>query len=108
MSSGSASLTLQLGARFKVKWRLCDFDRWLMAEAPAPRKPSGYLPIEDLPPKREIMPADEQLKLKNELIAARDRQAASNGNSTRLPDWGLFQQNRPKADRRRFHAIESS
>jgi hypothetical protein len=47
------------------------------AEAPAP-KTSAYLPVEDLPPKREkpAMTADEQSKLKKELIAARDRQAA--------------------------------
>jgi hypothetical protein len=47
------------------------------AEAPAPRKPTAYLPVEDLPPDRAMMKADEQLKLKNELIAARDRQAAA-------------------------------
>jgi hypothetical protein len=47
------------------------------AEAPAPSKTSSYPAVEDLPPKREIMAADEQLKLKKELSAARDRQAAS-------------------------------
>ena len=38
-----------------------------------------YLPVEDLPPKREkpAMTADEQAKLKNELMAARERQAVS-------------------------------
>ena len=48
------------------------------AEAPAPPKKSVYLPVEDLPPKSEkpAMTADEQSKLKKELIAARDRQAA--------------------------------
>jgi hypothetical protein len=46
------------------------------AEAPAPPKISAYLPVEDLPPERKMMPADEQLKLKSELIAARERQAA--------------------------------
>ena len=46
------------------------------AEAPAPPKTSDYLPVEDLPPKREkpAMTPDERLKLKKELIAARDRQ----------------------------------
>jgi hypothetical protein len=47
------------------------------AESPAPPKASGYLPVEDLPPKRD-MPAltpDERSKLQKELIAARDRQA---------------------------------
>ena len=43
------------------------------AEMPTPPKTSGYLPVEDLPPKRQIMTADEQSKLKNELIAARAR-----------------------------------
>jgi|SRR5690349_10223429 hypothetical protein len=46
------------------------------AEA-VPPKTSGYLPLEDPAPNREMMAADEQSKLKQELIAARDRQAAS-------------------------------
>jgi|SRR5882724_555762 len=47
------------------------------AESPVRPKTSGYLPIEDLPPKREkpAMTADERLKLQKELIGARDRQA---------------------------------
>jgi hypothetical protein len=47
------------------------------AEAPAPPKTSVYLPVQDLPPKREkpAMTPDERLKLQKELIAARDRQA---------------------------------
>jgi hypothetical protein len=49
------------------------------AEAPAPPKPSAYLPLEDPPPKRDMpaMTPDERLKLKKALIAARDRQAAA-------------------------------
>lgn len=49
------------------------------AEAPAPPKASAYLPVEDLPPAREMpaMTADERSKLQKELIAARDRQAAA-------------------------------
>jgi hypothetical protein len=49
------------------------------AEAPEPPKTSVYLPVEDLPPQREnpVMTPDERLKLKKELIAARDRQAAA-------------------------------
>ena len=47
------------------------------AEAPAPRETSGYLPVEDLPPPREIMTAEERLKLEKELTAAWDRQAAA-------------------------------
>jgi len=49
-----------------------------LAEAPAPRKTSGYPTMEDMPPpSREIMTADERLKLQKELTAARDRQAAA-------------------------------
>ena len=49
------------------------------AEAPMPPRTSAYLPVEDLPSPREkaAMTPDERLKLKNELIAARDRQAAA-------------------------------
>ena len=49
------------------------------AEASEPSKTETYLPVEDLPPRREqpAMTADERLKLKKELIAARDRQAAA-------------------------------
>src|ERR1700688_3926771 len=48
------------------------------AEASTRPKTSGYLPVEDLPPKDEkpAMTADERLKLVKELIAARDRQAS--------------------------------
>jgi hypothetical protein len=59
------------------------------AEAPVRPKTSGYLPVEDLPPKDEkpAMTADERLKLQKELIAARDRQAsrakAANSQSTK-------------------------
>lgn|SRR5690242_9079242 len=43
--------------------------------SPVP-KTSGYPSVEDLPQGREGMTADERTKLKSELIAARDRQAA--------------------------------
>ena len=46
------------------------------AELPAPPKTSAYPSVEELPPGREGMTADERTKLRNELIAARDRQAA--------------------------------
>jgi hypothetical protein len=47
------------------------------AQSPAPPKASVYLPVEDLPPKRDMpaMTPDERSKLQKELIAARDRQA---------------------------------
>jgi hypothetical protein len=49
------------------------------AQAPAPPKTSAYPAVEDLPPERDgrAMSPDERLKLKNELIAARDRQGAA-------------------------------
>src|SRR6266567_3683437 len=48
------------------------------AETPALPKPSFYLPLEDLPPKREkpAMTAEEQSKLKKELLDTRDRQTS--------------------------------
>jgi len=47
------------------------------AEVPGPPKTTGYPAVEDVPPRPEkpAMTADEQLKLKKELTAARDRQA---------------------------------
>ena len=47
------------------------------AEAPV-SPPSGYLPVEDLPPKRvaPALTADERSTLQKELIAARDRQVS--------------------------------
>ena len=49
------------------------------AEASVSPKTSAYLPVEDLPPKREMSPmtSDERMKLQKELIAARDRQEAA-------------------------------
>jgi hypothetical protein len=49
------------------------------AEAGALPKTSDYLPVEDLPPKREkpAMTADERSKLQKELITARDRQTSA-------------------------------
>jgi hypothetical protein len=47
------------------------------AEAPAPAP--KYLPVEDLPPKpaKPEMTADEQAKLKKQLLDARDRSSAA-------------------------------
>jgi hypothetical protein len=44
-----------------------------------PPETSAYLPVEDLPSPRDkpAMTPDERSKLKNELIAARDRQAGA-------------------------------
>lgn len=49
------------------------------AEAPMPPKTTAYLPVEDLPPPRQmaVMTPDERSKLQKELIAARDRQATA-------------------------------
>src|SRR6266849_3605558 len=60
------------------------------AEAPALPKTSVYLPVEDLPPKREkpAMTADERSKLQKELITVRDRQASdgkARGGAARRP-----------------------
>ena len=49
------------------------------ARAEAPTAADNYLPVEDLPPKREkpSMTVDEQSKLKKQLMDARDRQGAA-------------------------------
>jgi hypothetical protein len=48
------------------------------AETPALPKPSVHSPLEDLPPKREkpAITAEEQSKLKKELMDTRDRQTS--------------------------------
>jgi hypothetical protein len=43
----------------------------------SPMDAGASLPVEDLPPNREMMTADQQSRLKKELLDARDRQAAS-------------------------------
>jgi hypothetical protein len=55
------------------------------AQAPSPQR--KYLPVEDLPQKREkaALTADEQAKLKKELTAARDRQAQVKAKETVKP-----------------------
>ena len=50
------------------------------ADAPAaPKEPGAYLPVNDLPPDRDEAAMDPatRAKIEAELIAARDRQAAS-------------------------------
>jgi hypothetical protein len=49
------------------------------ARAEVPPKASVYLPVHDLPPQREMpgMTPDERSKLRQELMAARDRQDAA-------------------------------
>jgi hypothetical protein len=50
------------------------------ADAPArPKEAGGYLPVHDMPPKRDeaAMAPAEQAKIQAELAAARDRQAAA-------------------------------
>jgi hypothetical protein len=52
----------------------------LPADAPPrPKEAGSYLPVHDLPPERAeaAMKPDEQKRIQAELIAARDRQAAS-------------------------------
>jgi len=57
------------------------------AEAPAPAKKGAYLPVEELPPKRDnpVMTPEERLKLQKELIAARDHQAPKAGGGVESP-----------------------
>ena len=57
------------------------------AEASALPKATGYLPVEDLPPRPETpaMTADTLSKLKKELIAARDRQASKAREGSKSP-----------------------
>ena len=46
------------------------------AEPPAPKKPGGYLPVEDVPKRADpAMSPDDRAKLVKDLAAARDRQA---------------------------------
>ena len=71
------------------------------AETPASPKASVYLPVEDLPPKREkpAMTPDERLKLQKELIAARDRQVSggkAKGRCPRSTHEALDSESRPK------------
>jgi hypothetical protein len=57
------------------------------AHAEAPSKTIGLSALEEGPPQRETpgMTADERLKLRNELIAARDRQASKAKGQIRPP-----------------------
>jgi hypothetical protein len=67
------SLSVSLGGCASTSSSLTDAH----AETPSPQE--KYLPVEDLPPTRDkaAMTVDEQSKLKKELGAVRDRQAAS-------------------------------
>jgi hypothetical protein len=49
------------------------------SDAPRPKDPAGYLPVEEMPPARDqaAIAPDEQAKIKKELLAARDRQAST-------------------------------
>jgi hypothetical protein len=49
------------------------------AEAPRPSSKPAYLPLDDMPSNRKApaLTTDEQSKLKQDLAAARDRQAAA-------------------------------
>jgi hypothetical protein len=49
------------------------------ADAPARKDAGNYLPVEDMPPNRDeaVIPPSDQAKIKAELLAARDRQAAA-------------------------------
>lgn len=48
----------------------------VLAESQTPKKPGGYLPVEDVPKRADpAMSPDERAKLVKDLAAARDRQA---------------------------------
>ena len=66
-------LGLSLGACASSNSSLMD------ARAEAPKPGQKYLPVEDLPPPpaKPEMTADEQAKLKKQLLDARDRQSAT-------------------------------
>ncbi len=58
-------------------WRMRDLNTVdARAAVPGHPKPTGYPAVEDVPPRSEkpSMTVDEQLKLKEDLTAARDRQ----------------------------------
>jgi hypothetical protein len=57
------------------------------AHAEVPSKTIGHSALEEVPPQRETpgMTADERLKLRNELIVARDRQASKAKGQTTSP-----------------------
>jgi hypothetical protein len=47
-----------------------------MAEQPAPKKPRGYLAVEDVPKRADpALSSDDRAKIVKELSAARERQA---------------------------------
>ena len=68
-------LSLSLGGCASASKSLMD----ARAEDPAPAAPGTYLPVEVTPPDREApaLTVDERSKLKKELSALRDRQAAA-------------------------------
>jgi len=74
LAAGALLLTLPLGGCVTSTAGSQQMDA--RAEALAPLKTSGYPRLEDQPQSRENMNANE-LKLKKELTAARDRQAAA-------------------------------
>jgi hypothetical protein len=58
-----------------VSLLLCLSAASAMAESPAPKKPNGYLPVEDVPKREDpAMSPDDRAKLEKDLAAARDRQ----------------------------------
>jgi hypothetical protein len=68
----SSSSSLMDARACRVRHRARDCARLCRRRCKAPSPQQKYLPVEDLPPKREkpAMTADEQAKLKKELTAA--------------------------------------
>jgi hypothetical protein len=77
MSKGRRFIALAASAILLSVVSLAPLDA--RAEEPGRPKTTGYPAVEDVPPRPEkpAMTADEQLKLKKELSAARDRQTAA-------------------------------
>jgi hypothetical protein len=65
-----------VGALLSVSLLLGPSAALAQAHSPAPKKPNGYLPVEDVPKREDpaMSPAD-RAKLVKDLAAARDRQA---------------------------------
>jgi hypothetical protein len=58
--------------------QLADMRSLEPADAPAPKDPRAYLPVNDMPLQRDdtTMSPEERAKIEKELLAARDRQAS--------------------------------
>jgi hypothetical protein len=71
-----ARVRMHVGALFLMSLLLGFSAASAMAEQPEPKKPRGYLPVEDVPKRADpALSPDDRARLVKELSAARDRQA---------------------------------